>query len=85
MANEDVIKKFQRSHLDVGSSEVQIAILTKRIQSLSGHFKVHKKDHHSRYGLIKLVHQRRRLLSYLRRKDFTSYTKLLEALSLRGK
>ena len=84
-SNEELMKQFQRSSLDVGSSEVQIALLTKRIQTLSEHFKKYKKDEHSRYGLIKLVNRRRKLLSYLRRKNFSTYSSLLKALNLRGK
>ncbi|UCE86862.1 MAG: 30S ribosomal protein S15, partial [Deltaproteobacteria bacterium] len=68
---------------DTGSSEVQVAILTERINELSEHFKVHKKDHHSRRGLLKLVSRRRRLLSYLRQKDLESYTTLIGRLGLR--
>ena len=84
-SNEDVIKQFQKSALDVGSSEVQIALLTRRILLLTEHFKKHKKDEHSRYGLIKLVNRRKKILSYLRRKDFSGYSSLIKALALRGK
>lgn len=78
-----IIKKFQRSELDTGSSEVQVALLTNRINELTEHFKVHKKDVHSRQGLLKLVNQRRQLLDYLKRKDFGKYSKLISDLSLR--
>ena len=73
-----------RTHeTDTGSSEVQIAILTQRINELSEHFKVHTKDHHSRRGLLSLVSQRRRLLAYLRRKHLERYTTLIGRLGLR--
>ena len=78
-----VVKQFQRSGKDTGSSEVQIALLTERINSLTGHFKSHVKDFHSRRGLLKLVSQRRRLLDYLRRTDADKYRSILERLSLR--
>ena len=80
----EVIKKFQRHEKDTGSPEVQIALLTMRIKQLEEHFKVHKKDHHSRRGLLKLVGRRRRLLNYLRRTDFKRYQDLVNALGLRG-
>ncbi len=73
-----------RTHeTDTGSSEVQVAILTQRINELSEHFKVHTKDHHSRRGLLRLVSQRRRLLAYLRRKHLERYTTLIGRLGLR--
>ncbi len=68
---------------DTGSTEVQIALLTERINELSGHFKAHVKDHHSRYGLIKMVGQRKRLLSYLQQTDADRYKKLIVRLDLR--
>ena len=68
---------------DTGSPEVQVAILTERINSLTGHFKTHKKDHHSRRGLLKMVGLRRRLLDYLKRKDFSRYRGIVEKLGLR--
>ncbi|QJA06577.1 30S ribosomal protein S15 [Thermosulfurimonas marina] len=80
----EIIKKFQRHENDTGSPEVQIALLTARIKQLEEHFKVHKKDHHSRRGLLKLVGQRRKLLNYLRRTDFQRYQNLIRALGLRG-
>ncbi len=79
----DVIKKFQKKINDTGSCDVQIALLTERINELTGHCKVNKKDHHSRYGLIKLVGQRRRHLNYLARTDRKRYEKILEELDLR--
>jgi len=78
-----VVKQFQRSGKDTGSSEVQIALLTERINSLTGHFKSHVKDFHSRRGLLKLVSQRRKLLDYLRRTDADKYRSVIERLSLR--
>lgn len=78
-----IIKKFQRSDLDTGSSEVQIALISKRIEELTEHFKVYKKDNHSRQGLIKLVNQRRSLLDYLKSKDFPKYSKILGDLGIR--
>ena len=78
-----VVKQYQRSGADTGSPEVQIALLTERINSLAGHFKSHVKDFHSRRGLLKLVSQRRKLLDYLRRKDADKYRSVIERLSLR--
>lgn len=80
---EDIVKSFGKSEKDTGSAEVQIALLTTRIRSLSEHLKEHKKDNHSRYGLIKMVGRRRRLLKYLNRTDNDSYKKVLKALELR--
>ncbi len=80
----EIIKRFQRHENDTGSPEVQIALLTARIKQLEEHFKVHKKDHHSRRGLLKLVGRRRKLLNYLRRTDFSRYRKLVQELGLRG-
>ena len=68
---------------DTGSPEVQVAILSERIVNLTGHFKVHKKDNHSRRGLLMLVSQRRRLLDYLKRKEYERYAKLIQRLGLR--
>lgn len=79
----EIVKKFQRSEGDTGSPEVQVAILTARIQDLTGHFKEHKKDHHSRQGLLKMVNQRRKLLDYLKRKDASRYSALIAELGLR--
>lgn len=79
----DIIQKFQRDAADTGSSEVQIALLTARINDLTGHFKTHSKDHHSRRGLLKLVSQRRRLLDYVKRTDVAKYAGLIKELGLR--
>lgn len=78
-----IVKDFQRKEGDTGSSEVQIALLTFRINDLTEHFKSHKKDHHSRRGLLKMVSQRRRLLAYLRRTDADTYRNLIARLGLR--
>jgi small subunit ribosomal protein S15 len=83
LAKADVIANFSRSDNDTGSPEVQIALLTARIESLSSHLNTHKKDKHSRTGLMKLVNRRRKLLDYLSRKDQDSYKQILEKLSLR--
>ncbi len=79
----EVIKKYQRSENDTGSPEVQIALLTTRIKDLSDHFKEHKKDNHSRQGLLKMVNQRRKLLDYLRGVDIERYRTLINSLGLR--
>ena len=78
-----VVDGFGRSSEDTGSAEVQVALLTERINGLSDHFGVHKKDHHSRRGLLRIVSQRRRLLDYLKSKDTARYQALIERLSLR--
>jgi small subunit ribosomal protein S15 len=78
-----VIEKFSREPGDTGSPEVQIALLTERITYLNEHFKVHKKDHHSRRGLLKLVGQRRRLLNYLKDKDVERYRTVIKELGIR--
>ena len=78
-----VVKQYQRSGNDTGSPEVQVALLTERINSLTEHFKAHVKDFHSRRGLLKLVSQRRKLLDYLRRTDADKYRSIIERLSLR--
>jgi small subunit ribosomal protein S15 len=80
---QKVVKQYQRSGTDTGSPEVQIALLTERINGLTEHFKTHVKDFHSRRGLLKLVSQRRKLLDYLKRKDADKYRGLIERLSLR--
>ena len=80
---EDVIKEFGRNTQDTGSAEVQIALLTRRIEDLTGHFKGNPKDHSSRRGLLKMVGQRRKLLNYLKRKDIEKYRAILDKLSLR--
>ena len=79
----EIIKKFQKKTDDTGSSDVQIALLTQRINELTEHCNTHSKDRHSRYGLIKMVGQRRRLLNYLAETDRKRYTKILEELDLR--
>lgn len=79
----EVIAKFARDPKDTGSSEVQVALLTARINGLTDHFKANTKDHHSRRGLLKMVSRRRKLLDYLKRTNIESYRKLIEALSLR--
>ena len=79
----ETIGKFETHEGDTGSPEVQIALLTKRIEELSTHFETHKKDFHSRLGLLKIVGQRKTLLSYLRRKDAKRYSKLIKELNLR--
>jgi len=79
----EIISKFQQHDDDTGSPEVQIALLTERILYLTEHFKVHKKDHHSRRGLLKLVGQRRRLLDYLKAKDYSRYESIIAALGIR--
>jgi small subunit ribosomal protein S15 len=78
-----LIQKFRKHELDTGSPEVQIAILTERIIHLNGHFKIHKKDHASRRGLLKMVGQRRRLLDYLKRKEFERYETIIKELGIR--
>jgi small subunit ribosomal protein S15 len=78
-----LVQKYQTHEKDTGSPEVQVALLSERINMLTDHFKIHKKDHHSRRGLLKLVGQRRRLLDYLKRKDVNRYKKLIEALGIR--
>jgi len=80
---QEIIEKFKIHEKDTGSSKVQIALLTKRINDLTGHFKAHPKDHHSRRGLLKMVGQRRRFLSYLKKKDAAQYTVLIQELGLR--
>jgi len=78
-----LITEYSQHDKDTGSPEVQIALLTNRINQLSDHFKVHRKDHHSRRGLLKLVGQRRRLLNYISRKDEARYKKVITQLKLR--
>lgn len=80
---EDLIRGYQLHRTDTGSPEVQVAILSHRIGYLTEHFKSHKKDHHSRRGLLKLVGQRRRLLDYLKRIDFGRYKELIGRLGIR--
>jgi small subunit ribosomal protein S15 len=83
VVKEDIIKKYQLHENDRGSAPVQIAILTSRIDDLREHFDRHRKDHHSRRGLLKMVGRRRRLLDYLRRTDIERYRELIADLGLR--
>ena len=78
-----LITEFATTEGDTGSPEVQVAILTERITNLTGHFKTHKKDNHSRRGLLKMVSSRRRLLDYVKSKDVTRYRTLIERLGIR--
>ncbi len=80
---QDVINSFKTHEGDTGSPEVQIALLTERIGQLAGHFKKHKKDYHSRRGLLKLVNSRRKLLAYLKKIDRERYRQVIEKLGLR--
>ncbi|HFC47151.1 MAG TPA: 30S ribosomal protein S15 [Dissulfuribacter thermophilus] len=80
---KEIIERFKIHDGDTGSPEVQIALLSARIQYLTDHFKVHKKDHHSRRGLLKLVGKRRSLLNYLKKKDIDRYKRILDELGLR--
>lgn len=82
-AKEEIIKEYRAHEGDTGSTDVQVALLTNRINELTGHFKTHLKDHHGRRGLLKLVGQRRRLLDYLKRRDAERYRQLIERLGLR--
>jgi small subunit ribosomal protein S15 len=79
----EVIGSFRSHDADTGSSRVQIALLTQRINDLTEHFRMHSKDHHSRRGLLKMVGRRRRLLDYLKRVDLEGYRRILEELNLR--
>ena len=80
---QTIIKEYQKDPSDTGSADVQIALLTARIRHLTEHFKTHKKDHHSRRGLLRLVSQRKKLLSYVKSNDITSYAKLISRLGIR--
>jgi small subunit ribosomal protein S15 len=80
---QELIKEYAKGSADTGSPEVQVAILTERIVNLTEHFKTHKKDNHSRRGLLKLVSQRRRLLDYVKAKDEARYRELIERLGIR--
>ena len=82
-AKRDIVTKFGKSENDTGSTEVQVALLTRRIQELTEHLKVHAKDHHSRRGLLMLVGQRRRLLKYMQKSDLEGYRSLIRELGLR--
>ncbi len=79
----EIIVSFRTTDTDTGSPEVQIALLTKRIEYLTEHFKAHAKDHHSEQGLLKMVGKRRRLLDYLKRKDFERYQRIIGRLGIR--
>ena len=83
LRKKDVITKFATHEGDTGSPEVQVALLSERINYLTEHFKTHEKDHHSRRGLLKLVNQRRRLLDYLKRKNLERYRSLINGLGIR--
>ena len=80
---QTIIKEYQKDARDTGSADVQIALLTARIRHLTEHFKTHKKDHHSRRGLLKMVSQRKKLLSYVKTNDANSYSNLISRLELR--
>jgi small subunit ribosomal protein S15 len=80
---QSVIREFATASNDTGSPEVQVAVLTERINNLTEHLKINKKDHHSRRGLLKMVGQRRRMLNYLKNKDFNRYDSLIKKLKLR--
>jgi len=80
---QEIVGGFRLHETDTGSPEVQVALLSARIADLTEHFKTHKKDHHSRRGLLKLVGQRRRMLDYLKNKDVERYRKLIQRLGLR--
>ena len=80
---ETVVSEYQRAPKDTGSPEVQVALLSARIQDLTGHFKVHVRDHHSRQGLLRMVNRRRKLLDYLKEKDIDRYRTLIERVGLR--
>jgi len=82
-AKQEIFGQHGRSSSDTGSPQVQIALLTRRIDGLTEHLRTHRKDHHSRRGLLKLVGQRRRLLDYLQRRDLEEYRKLIKDLGLR--
>ena len=81
--NSGIISEYQRGASDTGSAEVQVALLTANITELSEHFKVHKKDNHSRQGLLRMVNQRRKLLDYLKNNDANRYRELIAKLGLR--
>lgn len=78
-----LIEQYRKNDGDVGSAAVQVAVLTERIRNLTEHFKFHKKDHHSRRGLLRLVGRRKRLLDYIRKSDFSEYKELIGKLQLR--
>ena len=80
---QEIIRKYRRSELDTGSSEVQVALLTSRIKDLTEHFKTNNKDNHSRRGLIRLVNKRRKLLDYMKRTNSDLYTRVITELGIR--
>ena len=80
---KDIVKGFGKNDTDSGSTEVQVALLTKKINELSEHFKIHKKDHHSRRGLLGMINNRRKLLKYLKGKNEEGYQELIKKLGLR--
>ena len=80
---ETVVNEYQRAPKDTGSPEVQVALLSAKIQDLTGHFKIHVRDHHSRQGLLRMVNRRRKLLDYLKEKDIGRYRTLIERVGLR--
>lgn len=80
---QEILEKYRVHEQDTGSPEVQIALLSERIKNLTEHFKFHKKDHHSRRGLLKLVGQRRRLLNYLKNQDIERYRSIIQRIGLR--
>ncbi len=79
----EIIKEYQQAEGDTGSPEVQVALLTHNINGLQDHFRDHQKDHHSRRGLLRMVHQRRKLLDYLKSKDAARYAELIKKLGIR--
>ena len=81
---QELVTKYGANDKDTGAPQVQIALLTEQISELTGHFKAHKKDHHSRRGLLKMVGQRRRLMTYLKRTNADGYSNLIKDLGLRG-
>ena len=81
---KNLISEFSKNEKDTGSTSVQIAVLTERIKNLTEHFKIHKKDNHSKRGLLALVNKRKKLLSYLSKKDKTEYSELIKKLNIRG-
>ena len=80
---KEIVKEFGRNNIDTGSTEAQVALLTKKINELSEHFKIHKKDHHSRRGLLGMINNRRKLLKYLKGKNEEGYQELIKKLGLR--
>ncbi len=80
---KEIVKDFGKNNTDTGSTEVQVALLTKKINELSEHFKIHKKDHHSRRGLLGMINNRRKLLKYLKVKNEEGYQELIKKLGLR--